>query len=153
MIQLTPRISAETLNVDGKWIMDHLFSHLELGRNWALHRQPYRRAQSAQGTVAEHEVAAVGAGDIAGDGEAEADAAGLQVAALVQPVEGAERLFALRRRDTGSVVVDLHFGKTFRALEAREHLSAVLQGVVDQVDDAALERVAPHRQHDVVTDL
>ncbi len=48
----------------------------------------------------------MGAGDVAGDGQAQPAAAGLQVAALVEAVEGAEGFLAPRFGNARAVVID-----------------------------------------------
>ena len=53
----------------------------------------------------------MGARDIAGDGKSQPDAAGLQIAAFIQAMEGTERFLALVRRDARPVIVDMDFGK------------------------------------------
>ena len=57
-------------------------------------RQPDDRLQAAQRAVAQHDIPAMGAGDVAGDGQAQARTADLQVAAFVQAVEGTEGFLA-----------------------------------------------------------
>ena len=47
-------------------------------------------------------------GDVAGDGEAEAGAAAVDIAGGVEPVERPEHRLALLRRDARAVVVDGH---------------------------------------------
>src|SRR3712207_6780059 len=49
-----------------------------------LRRQPHRRAQAPEGAVAEDDVTAMRAGDVAGDGKAEPGAALVLVARLVE---------------------------------------------------------------------
>src|SRR5262245_49733369 len=70
-----------------------------------LQRHPHGRAQAAHGGLAERDVAAVAAGDVAGDGKTEACVARVLVAAVAEAVERAEHILALRRRDARSVVV------------------------------------------------
>jgi tRNA-binding protein len=70
-----------------------------------LSRHLDHRPQSAQRAVAERNVAAVAAGDVAGNGKAEPGAAGIEVAGLVQPHERLEHVLALFRRNAGAVVV------------------------------------------------
>ena len=58
-----------------------------------------RRAQAAERAVAERDVAAVRARDVAGDGEAEAGAALVLVARVVEPQERLEHLLAHARAE------------------------------------------------------
>ena len=51
----------------------------------------------------------MGARDIARDGQAEADAAGLQIAPLVQPVEGTKGFLAAIFGDAGPIVFHRQF--------------------------------------------
>src|SRR6266404_7115367 len=60
------------------------------GRDQRLHRYPYRGAQAAHRAVAERDVAAMRAGDVAGDGEAKPGAAFVLVAGVVEPQERLE---------------------------------------------------------------
>src|SRR5205085_7612337 len=71
-----------------------------------LHRHPYRGAQSAHRAVAEHDVAAMRAGDIAGDRKAEAGAAFVLVAGIVEAQKRLEHFLAHVVRNTGTVVID-----------------------------------------------
>src|SRR5262245_16279078 len=50
-----------------------------------LDRNPYRCPQSAQWTVRQHDVAAVRAGDVAGDGKPQPGAAFVLIARVVEP--------------------------------------------------------------------
>ena len=50
----------------------------------------------------------MGAGDVAGDGEAEAGAAFVLIARVVEPQERLEHILAQGRRDARPVVVDRH---------------------------------------------
>ena len=59
-----------------------------------LHRHPHRRAQAAHRAVAERDVAAMRAGDVAGDGEPQPGAAFVLVAGVVQPQERLEHFLA-----------------------------------------------------------
>src|SRR5262245_18530899 len=65
-------------------------------RRWTmkLDRHPQHRTQAAERRIAEGEVAAVSAQDVARDGEAEAGAAGLLVARAVEPEERLEHVLA-----------------------------------------------------------
>jgi hypothetical protein len=61
----------------------------------ASHWQPDRRAQSAERSGVEQDVAALAAGEIARDCQSKSDTADLQIAAFVQTMEGAKRFLAL----------------------------------------------------------
>src|ERR1700686_1534726 len=74
----------------------------------SLHRYPPRGAKPAHRTVAERDVAAMRTRDVAGDRQAEAGAALVLVAGVVQPQERLEPLFAHRKRNPRAVVVDRH---------------------------------------------
>ena len=63
-------------------------------------------AQAAERRIAEGEVAAMAAQDVARDGEAEAGAAGLFVARAIEAEERLEHLLAAVLRHAGAVVVD-----------------------------------------------
>src|SRR5262249_42552746 len=71
-----------------------------------LYRHAPARPQAAERTVRQQNIAAVRAGDIARDGEAEAGAALILVAGIVEPQERLEHLLAQMRRDAGTIVVD-----------------------------------------------
>src|ERR1700719_2384713 len=70
------------------------------------HRHPHGGAQAAHRAVAERDVAAVRAGDVAGDRQAQSGAAFILVAGVVEPQERLEHLFAHFRWDARPVVVD-----------------------------------------------
>src|SRR5260370_25890075 len=72
------------------------------------HRYPHRGAKSAHRAVAERDVAAMRARDVAGDGKAEPGAALILVAGVIQPQEWLEHFLAHLLRDARSVVVDRH---------------------------------------------
>src|SRR6476659_7725230 len=72
----------------------------------ASHRYPHRGAQPAHRTVAEHDVAAMRARDVAGDGKPKHGAALILVAGVVEPQKRLEDFLAHVRRNARSVVVD-----------------------------------------------
>ena len=74
------------------------WSHL----HWDAHRGP----QSAHRAVAEHDVAAMRAGDVARDRETQAAAALVLIARVVEAQERLENVLAQVRRNAGAVVVD-----------------------------------------------
>src|SRR6185312_10337734 len=77
-------------------------------RPWrmVLKRQPDNRLQPAHRAFVERNVTAMGAGDVAGDGEAQARTALLKITALIQPVKRAEGFLAPAFGNAGSVVLD-----------------------------------------------
>jgi hypothetical protein len=85
--------------------------------------------------------------NIARDGKAKAAAAGLQIAAFVQTMERPERLLAQSFGNAGPIVVHQNGNGAAFAPQRHSHVFAVLQRVVDQIGDAALERVTAHRKH------
>src|SRR5258705_4088850 len=111
-------------------------------------RQTNRRAKAAERTLLQPHIAAMGARDVARDGKAETDAAGLQIAPLVQPVEGTKRFLAATFGDARSVVLHRQFDISADAPQAHLDAAAIFQCIVDEVDEAALDRVAldRHRQ-------
>src|SRR6185295_20259436 len=70
------------------------------------HRHPYRGAQAAHRAVAERDVAAMRAGDVAGDRKAKAGAAFVLVAGVVEAQERLEHFLAHVVRNAGAVVID-----------------------------------------------
>src|SRR6266700_6220360 len=70
------------------------------------HRDPHGGAQAAHRAVAEHDIAAMRARDVAGDRKSEAGAALVLVAGAVQPQERLEHFLAHAGRNARSVVVD-----------------------------------------------
>src|SRR4051812_5256146 len=69
-------------------------------------RQADHGPEAPQRRAGQGDVAAVAAGDVAGDGEAEAHALGVLVAGLVEAAEGLEGFLVLRLGDAGTVIVD-----------------------------------------------
>src|SRR5947208_304776 len=82
------------------------FATLHPGYEDGSHRHPHRGAQAAHRAVAEADVAAVRAGDVAGDREAQAGAALVLVAGVVEAQERLEYFLAHVVRNAGAVVVD-----------------------------------------------
>src|SRR5216684_2515423 len=74
--------------------------------NAHLHRYPHRRAKPAHRTVAERDVAAMRARDVAGNRETKPGTALVLVAGVVQPQERLEHFLAHVLRNARSVVVD-----------------------------------------------
>ena len=69
------------------------------GEAEASHRHPHRGAQAAHRAVAERDVAAMRARDVAGDRKAQAGAALILVAGVVEPQERLEHFLAHFRRE------------------------------------------------------
>ena len=73
----------------------HLTCGVFRGPAGASDRDLHQGAEAAEGAFEEQDVAAMAAGDIAGDGETEAGAGAVLVAGFIEAVEGAERVFHL----------------------------------------------------------
>src|SRR5262249_1365192 len=71
-----------------------------------LYRHAHGRRQAGAGAVAEHDAAAVGAGDVARDRETEPGAALVLIARIVEPEKRLEHFLAHGRGNPGAVVVD-----------------------------------------------
>src|SRR5229473_1139908 len=72
----------------------------------SLHRYPHRGAKPAHRAVAEHDVAAMRARDVAGDGKPKPGAALILVAGVIEPQERLEHFLAHFGRNAWPVVVD-----------------------------------------------
>src|SRR4051794_21540516 len=111
-------------------------------------REPDDERRSFAGLALGLDRAVVLEDDVLGDGQAEAGAAGLLGAALVDAVEAVEDLFPLALLDSLAVVAHAHLG----GRAALGHLDldrlplTVLDGVVDQVRERLLDaqRVGAH---------
>src|SRR6185503_17953094 len=112
---------------------------LSLSKGEGLDWQPDRRLQSAHTAIAQHQITAMGAGDVAGDGQPETRAAALQVPALIQTMKRPESLFAPGFGDAGAVVFHGDLDHALVALQADRHLAAMLQGIVQEIADHAPE--------------
>src|SRR5664279_6424750 len=113
----------------------------------SLHRYPYRGAQAAHRAVAERDVAAMRAGDVAGDGEAEAGAAFVLVAGVVEPQERLEHFLAHIGGNARSVVVDRDGQIAVIAVTLDRNRVRMPRGVGDEVGEAALERRRLYGHH------
>src|SRR5689334_18888255 len=111
----------------------------------ALDRYPNRRAKPAHRTVAERNVAAMRAGDVARDGKAEPGAAFVLVAGIVQPEKRFEHFLAHRKGNTRTVVVDRDRQVTVIAVAGNRNRLTVARRIGDEVTKAALERGRLHR--------
>src|SRR3546814_14332251 len=80
-------------------------------------------------------MSAVAAGDIAGDGEAQADAPGGRVARLVEAEERLENIFVALRRNAGAVVVDGQLDQALAPPGPDRDVLAVALGVGQQVGE------------------
>ena len=101
----------------------------------ALHRQTDACPQAPQRTVFQHDLAAMGPHDIAGDRQAKAGATG--GAARI----GAEHAFTLIRRNAGTVVIDRDQDRTALGNGTQRHMPGMTAGVVHQVGDGAPHRI------------
>ena len=69
------------------------------------------------------------------------DPPALQIAALVQAMEGPERFLAAVFGNAGPVIFDDDLGMTVvLGVRRHRHLRGRLQGIVDQIGDAAAQR-------------
>ena len=101
-------------------------------------------SQAAGRAVVQHDVAAVAAHDRAGDRQAQADAAGLGRARLLQPHERLEHALEHVLRDAGAVVVDARSARSSRpAAQADPRALPVADGVLDQVAQRPAQRQRP----------
>ena len=86
-------------------------------------RQPQSHPQSAQRTVFETNVPAMCSGKVACQRQPESRPCDVLGAAIVQPVEWPERIFAFIRRDAWSIIIDQDLCHA-RALD-QAHLASV----------------------------
>src|SRR5580658_8751360 len=107
-------------------------------------RQMQARAQAPLGRDFQADLAAMAEHDVAGDGEAEADAAGRPVARRLQAEERPEHGVALRRRNARSVIVDHDLDTAPLRQHGHPDMAAIAGSIADQVDDAAPQRIAAH---------
>src|SRR5262245_18938981 len=82
--------------------------------------------------------------DVAGDCKSQADPASLQVASLIQAVKRAERFLAPLLGDSGAIVFDGNLDTPAHALDADLRAPSVFQRDVDEIGQAALQRLAPN---------
>src|SRR5580698_7016532 len=75
-----------------------------------LKRETNNRFQTAQHAFIEGDVTAMGAGDVAGDGQAQARTAALQIAALIQAMKGPEGFLAPVFGNARPVIFHRDFG-------------------------------------------
>ena len=105
-----------------------------------LYRQCYAGFKPAFRLVAEENLAAMGAQDVAGDGEAEAGAAGLAVPAGLQPAERFEGGFHELGGNAGAVILDVDLHLVFGQWAERDARGvAIFQRVADEVGERAFQ--------------
>ena len=68
--------------------------------------------------MSKHDIPAMGAGDVAGDGQAQARAAALQIAAFIQAVEGPEGFLAPGFGNARAVILHHDLGTSVRRAQA-----------------------------------
>jgi hypothetical protein len=76
----------------------------------------------------------------AGDWEAQADPAPIDISGRVGPVERLEHPFKISARQAGARVSDIDSRQTALKAQVYAGLPIVLQGVVHQIDEQSLER-------------
>ena len=79
------------------------------------------------------------AGDVTGDGQTKAAAAGVGVARGIQAEKGLEYLFAPVGGNAGTVIINQYFNR--RTCKAADHpgAAAMTAGIGQQIGDAALQ--------------
>src|SRR6267154_848679 len=102
------------------------------------------RAEAAHRAVAERDVAAVRARDVAGDRQPKPGAALVLVAGIVEPQERLEHLFAQAGRNAGAVVVDRDGEIAVIPMAGDRNRFRVARRVGNEVGKAALERGRLH---------
>src|SRR5262249_40132825 len=110
-----------------------------------LHRNSHRGPQSAHRAVAEHDVAAVRACDVARNGEAQAAARFILIPGAVKAEEGLEYIIAPVRRFTRAVVVDCDGHVAMVAVAGDGDCRRKASRVRNQITQAALEGVGSYR--------
>ena len=109
------------------------------------HRNPDRGAKAAHRAVAKRDVAAMRAGDVAGDRKAEAGAALVLVAGVIEPQERLEHFLAHALRNARTVVVDRDRQIAVVAVAGDRDRVGVPRRVGHKVGEAAFERRRLHR--------
>src|ERR1700722_18275005 len=109
-----------------------------------LHRHADDSAKPAERAVAERDVAAVRARNVARDGKAQARAALVLVARIVEAKERLEHIVAHVDRNAGPVIVHRHRKPAMVAMAGDRHGRSEARGVGDEVGETALERRRPH---------
>src|SRR6187397_33805 len=98
--------------------------------------------------LAERNVAAMDAGDVARDGEPKPGRAGVLIARMIDAIERAEHMFALVLRNARTVVLDLDGERAVLPRRADLHMLRKARRVVDEIGDRSLEGVALDRYHE-----
>src|SRR5471032_2803510 len=126
-----------SINLAAPWMAGSspAMTRLLVGSN----RQPDRRPQPTHCTFIQHDIPAMRPGDVAGDGQAQAGAAALQVAALIQAVKGTEGFLPPPIRNAGAIVLHRDLRQPLIAGQAHRYLVAMLESIVDQVGQAAAQ--------------
>src|SRR5688500_19938277 len=83
--------------------------------------------------------------DVARDRQSQSDAASLEVAPLIEPMKRPERLLAALLGYPRPVVVDHELDAAAGAFDADFGMTSVFQRILDQICQAALQRVLPDR--------
>ena len=78
------------------------------------------------------------AGDVAGNGEAQARAAALQIAALVEAMEGPEGFIPAVFGNARAVIFHGDLDQPVILAQGDGHMRAMLEGIVDQVGQHAV---------------
>src|SRR5712692_8571699 len=107
-------------------------------------RQSAAKTYTGTLAVAEQNVAAVGAGDVAGDGEAEPGAAFVLVARVVEPQKRLEHLLAHPGRNPGAVVVHRDGQPAMIAMPGDRNRAREARRIGHQISKTAAERGGPH---------
>src|SRR5262245_48807834 len=131
-----PRPRAATFSPDGSVTCCMMKSPIDL----VSHRQAQDRPQAPHGRIREDKVAAMAARNVAGDGEAQPDTAGLRIARFLEAIERPEYFFPLLGRHARPVVVHGDFDGFRVALGADPDIVGIALGVADEVGEGA-----PHR--------
>src|SRR5262245_62657398 len=138
--------AADTVNIAASptsmRLIENSFQSTKLNRNFQ------HGLQTAERGTAERDVAAVNAGDIAGNGEAEPSRAGILIARMVEPVERPEHLLAFRFGDAGAVILDRYCQRSVRLGGADIDVLGEARGVVEEVRDRPPEGVKLDREHE-----
>ena len=88
---------------------------------------------STERAFAERDVAAVDAGDVAGDRQSKAGIAHVLVAGVIEPIERLEHVVAFGRRNSRPVVVDLDAQPVPLGRRADDDLIAETRGIANEV--------------------
>ena len=95
--------------------------------------------QSAEPRLAQGDVTAVNAGDVAGDGQSKSGRFGILIARVIEPVKRPKHLIALIFGNAWPVVLDLDHKRAILPSSADRDVVGEAHGIVDQIGDGALE--------------